>query len=63
MGLINKFKQIDVDDKGSLERQQVLKEVQDHEKASYDQVRATLKDVDLDASGRVELEDFVDVCV
>ena len=61
MSLISKFKQIDVDDKGSLERQVVVKEVQDLERASYDQVRATLKDVDLDASGRVELEDYVDV--
>ncbi|WFC98621.1 fimbrin [Malassezia yamatoensis] len=61
MALINKFHQIDVDGKGSLERQQVVKEVQEIEKASYDQVRATLKDVDLDASGRVEVEDYIDV--
>lgn len=62
MSLINKFHQMDVDGKGSLERQVVVKEVQDLEKASYDQVRATLKDVNLDASGRVEVEDYVDVC-
>jgi hypothetical protein len=61
MSLISKFKQIDIDDRGSLERQVVLKEVQQLENASYDQVRETLKDVDLDASGRVELEDFVDL--
>lgn len=61
MSLINKFHQMDVDGKGSLERQMVVKEVQDLEKASYDQVRATLKDVDLDASGRVEVEDYIDV--
>lgn len=61
MSLINKFHQIDVDDKGSLERQVVVKEVQDMERATYDQVRATLKDVDLDASGRVEIDDYVDV--
>ena len=54
MSLISKFKQIDIDDRGSLERQVVLKEVQQLENASYDQVRETLKDVDLDASGRVE---------
>ncbi|WFD45602.1 fimbrin [Malassezia furfur] len=61
MSLINKFHQMDVDGKGSLERQMVVKEVQDLEKASYDQVRATLKDVDLDASGRVEVEDYIDL--
>ncbi|WFC93570.1 fimbrin [Malassezia brasiliensis] len=61
MSLINKFHQMDVDGKGSLERQVVVKEVQDLEKASYDQVRATLKDVELDASGRVEVEDYVDL--
>ncbi|KAI3626420.1 hypothetical protein CBS9595_001781 [Malassezia furfur] len=59
MSLINKFHQMDVDGKGSLERQVVVKEVQDLEKASYDQVRATLKDVNLDASGRVEVEDYL----
>lgn len=62
MGLMNKFRQIDVDDKGHLDRQTVVKEVSEMEKASYDQVRETLKDVDVDASGRVELEDYVDVC-
>lgn len=61
--MIAKFKQIDVDDRGSLDRQVVVKEVQQLENASYDQVRETLKDVSLDASGRVELEDYVDVCI
>ncbi|WFD05260.1 fimbrin [Malassezia vespertilionis] len=61
MSLIFKFKQIDVDDKGSLDKQVVVKEVQEIERASYDQVRETLKEVDIDASGRVELEDYVDL--
>ncbi|KAL4399948.1 fimbrin [Malassezia pachydermatis] len=61
MAMIAKFKQIDVDDRGSLDRQVVVKEVQQLENASYDQVRETLKDVSLDASGRVELEDYVDL--
>jgi plastin-1 len=29
---------------------------------SYDRVRETLKDVSVDASGKVELEDWVEVC-
>ena len=61
MSVIAKFKQMDVDDRGSLDRQVVVKEAQQLENASYDQVRETLKEVDLDASGRVELEDYVDV--
>lgn len=61
MSVIAKFKQMDVDDRGSLDRQVVVKEAQQLENASYDQVRETLKEVDLDASGRVELEDYVDL--
>ncbi|WFD29234.1 fimbrin [Malassezia sp. CBS 17886] len=61
MGIMSKFQQMDIDDRKSLDRQVVLKEVQDDERASYDQVRETLKEVDLDASGRVELEDYVDL--
>ncbi|WFD33883.1 fimbrin [Malassezia cuniculi] len=61
MALMNKFRQIDVDDKGYLDRQTAVKEVSELEKASYDQVRETLKEVDVDASGRVELEDYVDL--
>lgn len=62
MSIISKFKQIDIDDRGSLDRPTVLREVQQLESVSYDQVRETLKDVNLDASGRVEIEDYVDVC-
>ena len=61
LGLIGKFRQMDVDEKGSLDRAVVLKGVQDQERATYDRVRETLKDVSIDASGRVELEDYVDV--
>lgn len=62
MSIISKFKQIDVDDRGSLDRPTVLREVQQLESVPYDRVRETLKEVNLDASGRVELEDYVDVC-
>ncbi|CCU98319.1 unnamed protein product [Malassezia sympodialis ATCC 42132] len=61
MSIISKFKQIDIDDRGSLDRPTVLREVQQLESVSYDQVRETLKDVNLDASGRVEIEDYVDL--
>lgn len=61
MGLIGKFRSIDIDDKGSVDRQHLMKAVQDSGEANYDQVRETLKEVNLDSSGRVELEDYVDL--
>lgn len=61
MGLINRFHQIDVDGRGAVEKQDVVKAVQDQGEATYDQARETLKEVNLDSSGRVELDDYVDV--
>ena len=49
---------MDVEGKG-VNQQDVIKSLQSE--ASYDQVRETLKDVSLDASGKVEVEDYVDV--
>ena len=51
-------RQLDVEGKG-VAQQDVIKSLQNE--ATYDQVRETLKDVSLDASGRVEVEDYVDV--
>ncbi|SNX87647.1 probable SAC6 - actin filament bundling protein, fimbrin [Melanopsichium pennsylvanicum] len=61
MGLISRFRNLDVEEKGSIPKQDVIKAIQDQGDASYDQVRETLKEVDLDASGRVELDDYVDL--
>lgn len=33
----------------------------DGEASNYDQIRATLRECNIDASGRVELEDYVEV--
>lgn len=53
---------IDLDDKGYVDKQTVVKAVQDAgENASYDQIRETLKECGVDASGRVELDDYVEV--
>ncbi|ADV24382.1 fimbrin [Cryptococcus gattii Ru294] len=57
--LINKFKQIDVDDKGSLDKATVISALQANGEADYDSARETLKNVNIDSSGRVELEDWV----
>lgn len=59
--VIEKFRQIDIDDKGWIEKQKVVEEVSKQRGDSYDNVRQTLKQVDVDASGHVELDDFVEL--
>ncbi|KAK9462966.1 calponin homology domain-containing protein [Lipomyces oligophaga] len=60
--LISNFQKIDIDDKGYVDKTTIVKAVQESgENASYDQIRETLKDVDVDASGRVELDDYVEL--
>lgn len=56
------FRKLDIDDKGYLDETTVIKATQQSEKQPYDVVRQTLKDVELDSSRRVELEDYLDVC-
>lgn len=55
------FRKLDVDDKGYLEESAVIKATQQSERQPYDVVRQALKEVELDSSRRVELEDYVDV--
>lgn len=57
--LINKFKQIDVDDRGSLDKAQVISALQHSGEADYDSARETIKSVNVDSSGRLEVEDWV----
>ena len=52
---------MDVEDRGYLDETTVIKATQQSERQPYDVVRAALKDVELDSSRRVELEDYVDV--
>jgi len=52
---------MDVDDKGYLDEPTVIKATQTSEGQPYDVVRQALKEVDLDSSRRVELDDYVDV--
>lgn len=56
------FNRLDIDDKGYLDETTVIKATQQSERQPYDVVRQTLKDVELDSSRRVELEDYIDVC-
>ncbi|PYI09071.1 hypothetical protein BO78DRAFT_395141 [Aspergillus sclerotiicarbonarius CBS 121057] len=55
------FRKLDIDDKGSLDEATVIKATQQSERKPYDVVRQALKEVELDSSRRVELEDYVDL--
>ena len=55
------FRKLDVDDKGYIDENTAIKQVQGAEHQPYDVVRQALKEVELDSSRRVELDDYVDV--
>ncbi|TPX15818.1 uncharacterized protein E0L32_000152 [Thyridium curvatum] len=57
--LSNAFNKLDVDDKGYLDEATAIKATQQSERQPYDVVRQALKEVELDSSRRVELEDYV----
>lgn len=58
---IEKFRLIDLDDKGWVDKQQALEAISKSGDASYDEARETLKQVNVDASGHVELDDYVEL--
>lgn len=60
-GLTDAFRKLDVDDKGYLDEATAIKATQASERQPYDVVRQALKEVELDSSRRVELEDYVGV--
>lgn len=60
-GLQDAFRKLDVDDKGYIDEATVIKATQNSEHQPYDVVRQALKEVELDSSRRVELEDYVDL--
>jgi plastin-1 len=60
--LTDAFRKLDVDDKGYIDEATAIKATQQTERQPYDVVRQALKEVDLDSSRRVELEDYVGVC-
>ncbi|KAI5301322.1 hypothetical protein KEM55_004451 [Ascosphaera atra] len=55
------FARLDVDNNGYLDEITVIKTIEQGEKRSYDVVRSALRQVSLDSSRRVELEDFVEL--
>jgi plastin-1 len=58
--LINQFNQIDTNGSGRVDKAKVLQTLQASGE-SYDRARETLKHVSVDASGKVELEDWVEL--
>lgn len=60
-GLQDAFRKLDVDDKGYIDEATVIKATQASERQPYDAVRSALKEVELDSSRRVELDDYVDL--
>ena len=55
------FRKLDVEDKGYINEATAIKATQQSERQSYDVVRQALKEVELDSSRRVELDDYVDL--
>lgn len=54
---------MDVDSKGSITKQEAITALSsgpNHE-GTYDSVRTTLKEVQVDSSGQIELEDYIDL--
>lgn len=60
-GLIDDFRQLDADDNGWVDKKDVIEHVSKEGKGTYDSVREALKQVQIDASGHVELEDYVEL--
>lgn len=63
MSLVSRFKEMDVDSKGSITKQEAITALSsgpNHE-GTYDSVRTTLKEVQVDSSGQIELEDYIDL--
>lgn len=58
--MIEDFRGLDIQDQGWVEKKDVITAVSSKGTYSYDQARETLKRVDVDASGHVELDDYVD---
>ena len=59
--LADAFRKLDVDDKGYIDEATAIKATQASERQPYDVVRQALKEVELDSSRRVELEDYIGV--
>jgi plastin-1 len=52
----------DIDGRGQIDQKDLVKVIQEiGEGQSYDQIRATIKTVDINATGKVEVDEFLEV--
>lgn len=58
-GLTDAFRKLDTEDKGYVDEATAIKSAQNSERQPYDVVRQALREVELDSSRRVELDDYV----
>ncbi|EGG08564.1 uncharacterized protein MELLADRAFT_47787 [Melampsora larici-populina 98AG31] len=63
MSLVSRFKDMDIDGKGSITKQEAITALSSghNSEGTYDSVRTTLKEVQVDSSGKIELEDYIDL--
>ncbi|KAF9896392.1 hypothetical protein BX616_007551, partial [Lobosporangium transversale] len=59
--LVNQFSRFDIDGRGQIDQKDLVKVIQEiGEGQSYDQIRATIKTVDINATGKVEVDEFLE---
>ncbi|KAG0373050.1 hypothetical protein BGX24_012238 [Mortierella sp. AD032] len=60
--LVNQFRRFDIDGRGQIDQKDLVKVIQEiGEGKSYDQIRATIKAVDINATGKVEVDEFLEI--
>ncbi|KAF9349504.1 hypothetical protein BGX26_012200 [Mortierella sp. AD094] len=60
--LVNQFRRFDIDGRGQIDQKDLVKIIQEiGEGESYDQIRATIKTVDINATGKVEVDEFLEI--
>ncbi|KAG0356893.1 hypothetical protein BGZ54_000562 [Gamsiella multidivaricata] len=60
--LVNQFRRFDIDGRGQIDQKDLVKVIQEiGEGQSYDQIRATIKTVDINATGKVEVDEFLEI--
>ncbi|KAG0196293.1 hypothetical protein BGX28_010338 [Mortierella sp. GBA30] len=60
--LVNQFRRFDLDGRGQIDQKDLVKVIQEiGEGQSYDQIRATIKAVDINATGKVEVDEFLEI--
>ncbi|KAF9969517.1 hypothetical protein BGZ73_008104 [Actinomortierella ambigua] len=60
--LVNQFRRFDIDGRGQIDQKDLVKVIQDiGEAQSYDQIRSAIKAVDINATGKVEVDEFLEI--